>query len=177
MKLKSILKTLFIISIICGINSCKEKKNEKIKEVKVVNENKKLGLKNAVVLNLKNLEKNKKLDFIEKYRKLLINPKDASNSEKKIVRDSWMNFHEKLNNFIKKEKFEWGISDSEIPVFQRVYFGKNGKIEHYEFKVHNEFITKEKENEFENLIRKFSSNITYELKRDYKYTQCGTSHY
>ncbi len=67
MKLKSILKTLFIISIICGINSCKEKKNEKIKEVKVVNENKKLGLKNAVVLNLKNLEKNKKLDFKEKY--------------------------------------------------------------------------------------------------------------
>mgnify|MGYP006892324191 CR=1 FL=1 len=60
-----------------------------------------------------------------------------------------MNFHEKLNNFIKKEKFEWGISDSEIPVFQRVYFGKNGKIEHYEFKVHNEFITKEKENEFD----------------------------
>ena len=106
MKLKSILKTLFIISIICGINSCKEKKNEKIKEVKVVNENKKLGLKNAVVLNLKNLEKNKKLDFKEKYRKLLINPKDASNSEKKIVMDSWMNFHEKLNNFIKKEKFE-----------------------------------------------------------------------
>ncbi len=94
MKFKNTLKFMLIFSIIIGINSCKEKNmnktpyNEVEKEPKIVT-----GI-NEIAYN-----EIKKLNLDSTYTNLL-DRRNVSESEYKIVVESWSEFHKKVSQFI-----------------------------------------------------------------------------
>ena len=132
-----------------------------------------------LVLNIENAEnsirmKNLNLDSI--YPNLL-DPKNITDSEKEVVFNSWISFHDKLSDFIKEENFEWEVDDSKVKVYQKIYFTQNGEIEYYLYNIRSEIVSKEKKEEFGNLIKKFSPNVKLDMVRKGKYAQCGTNVY
>ncbi|MDB4158058.1 hypothetical protein N9609_01060 [bacterium] len=163
------LKNTFWILLIIGLVSCKqkstEKKNELVKEIKVVNANDKIAFAEFRELNLDSTYTN------------LLDPRNVTESEYKIVTESWSEFHKKVSKFIKEENFKWEVPDSTISIVNRIYFDKNGTIDYYGFKILNPSISAEKNEEFKKVLEKFSKEIKLELKRDKQYAQCGKTKY
>ena len=159
MKLKSSLWILLII----GLISCKQKTTEK--EPKVVSGTNEIAYNEIKKMNLDSTYTN------------LLNPRNVSESEYKIVAESWSEFHKNVSKFIEQEKFEWEVPDSTITILNRIYFDKNGNIDYYTFKIKNPSVSPEKIAEYEKALQKFSKEVKLDLKRNEKYAQCGKIKY
>ncbi|MDA9056462.1 hypothetical protein N9K49_01270 [Flavobacteriaceae bacterium] len=153
------LSNKILILIIIGFISCK--KTVVIKEPKVVSGNDKTAY-NAL----------KKMNLDSTYTNLL-DPRNVTADEYKLVAASWSGFHKKLSHFIKEENFKWEVPDSTITIMNRIYFDKNGTIDYYTFKIKNSSVTDEKIVEYKKVLQKFSENVKLDLKRTKNYAQCG----
>jgi len=161
-------KTLLLILIGFLLLSCKKEPSSKKDK-----QNKILVLNIGDIENFNNV-KDLKLDSI--YLNLL-NRETVTDSVRKNIFNSWSNFHDKLDDLIKKENFEWETDSLDVKVFHKVYFTKDGEIEYYLYNIKSEFVSLEKKAEFDELIKKFIPNVKFEIKRKEKYSQCGTNVY
>jgi len=118
----------------------------------------------------------KKMNLDSIYSNLL-NPRNVTESEYKVVIKSWSKFHQKVSKYIKEEKFTWEVQDSIIKISNRIYFDKNGNVEYYSFRIQNPNVTPEKRLEYEKLLLKFSEKEKVDLQRDNKFAQCGNIKY
>lgn len=170
MKLKTILKVFFILTIITGISSCKKKIEnqsdviENKKEIRVFNFDNKQQLSDYNKLNLDQTHPN------------LLNPQIAR-SDYNSVRKSWTDLHQSIAEYLAKNEFNWGVEDTSIVIVQKIYFNANGEIKDYFFNVLNENVTKEKKEQFANLITAFAKSNKIELNRDKQFAQCGKTKY
>lgn len=163
------MKNSIWILLIIGLISCKQKSTEKeteiIKEPKIVSGNNEMAYNEIKKLNLDSTYTN------------LLDPRNVSESEYKIVAESWSEFHKKVPQFIKEENFKWEVSDSTITILNRIYFDKSGTIDYYTFKIRNTSVSAEKRAEYEKVLQKFSKEVKLDLKRTEKYAQCGKIKY
>lgn len=120
-------------------------------------------------------EKAKQLKLDDAYANLL-NPQ-VSKDEFKAVYGSWSDFHKEIGEYIKQENFNWGVADSTITLVNKIYFDKEGKVEHFLFKVWNEKVSNDKKAEYQLLLNKFIENSGVNLKRDKQFAQCGKVKY
>jgi hypothetical protein len=171
MKFKNTLKFMLIFSIIIGINSCKEKNENKTQSNEVEKEPKIVNGINEIAYN-----KIKKMNLDSTYTDLL-DRRNVSESEYKIVVKSWYGFHKKVSQFIKEENFKWEVPDSTITILNRIYFDKSGTVDYYLFRIRNPSVSAEKRTEYEKLLQKFSKEVKLDLKRTEKYAQCGKIKY
>lgn len=171
MKFKNTLKLMLFFSIIIGINSCKEKNENKTQSNEVQKEPKIVNGINEIAYN-----EIKKMNLDSTYTDLL-DRKNVSESEYKIVVESWYEFHKKVSQFIKKENFKWEVPDSTITILNRIYFDKSGTIDYYLFRIRNASVSAEKQTEYQKVLQKFSEEVTLNLKRVEKYAQCGKIKY
>jgi hypothetical protein len=171
MKLKNTLKFMLFFSIIIGINSCKEKNENKTQSNEVQKEPKIVNGINEIAYN-----EIKKMNLDSTYTDLL-DRRNVSESEYKIVVESWYEFHKKVSQFIKKENFKWEVPDSTITILNRIYFDKSGTIDYYLFRIRNASVSAEKQTEYQKVLQKFSEEVTLDLKRVEKYAQCGKIKY
>lgn len=163
------IKNSIWILIVIGLISCKQKSTEKetevIKEPKIVSGNNEIAYNEIKKMNLNSTYTN------------LLDPRNVSESEYKIVVESWSEFHKKISKFIKEENFKWEVPDSTITIYNRIYFDKNGTIDYYTFKIKNPSISAEKRAEYEKVLQKFSKEVKLDLKRSEQYAQCGKTKY
>jgi hypothetical protein len=171
MKFKNTLKLMLFFSIIIGINSCKEKNENKTQSNEVQKEPKIVNGINEIAYN-----EIKKMNLDSTYTDLL-DRRNVSESEYKIVVESWYEFHKKVSQFIKKENFKWEVPDSTITILNRIYFDKSGTIDYYLFRIRNASVSAEKQTEYQKVLQKFSEEVTLNLKRVEKYAQCGKIKY
>lgn len=163
------IKNSIWILLIIGLISCKQKSAEK--ETEVIKEPKVVSGNNVIAYN-----ELKKMNLDSAYTNLL-DPRNVTESEYKIVTASWSEFHKKASQFIKEENFKWEVPDSTITILNRIYFDKNGTIDYYIFKIRNSSVSAEKRDEYEKVLQKFSKEVKLDLKRDEKYAQCGKIKY
>ena len=163
------IKNSIWILLIIGLISCKQKSTEKETEVikvpKIVSGNNEMAYNEIKKLNLDSTYTN------------LLDPRNVSESEYKIVVESWSEFHKKVSQFIKEENFKWEVPDSTITIFNRIYFDKNGTIDYYTFKIKNPSVSSEKQAEYEKVLQKFSKEVKLDLKRSEQYAHCGKTKY
>jgi len=160
------LSNRIIILLIIGFISCKQTPKEiDIKGPKVVSGNNKTAYNVLKKMNLDSTYTN------------LLDPRNVTADEYKLVAASWAKFHKNLSHFIKEEKFKWEVSDSTITIMNRIYFDKNGTIDYYTFKIKNPSVTDEKIVEYKRVLQKFSKNVKLDLNRDENYAQCGKIKY
>jgi len=163
------IKNSIWILIVIGLISCKQKSTEKetevIKEPKIVSGNNEMAYNEIKKMNLDSTYTN------------LLDPRNVSESEYKIVAESWSEFHKKVSKFIKEENFKWEVPDSTITIFNRIYFDKNGTIDYYTFKIKNPSVSAEKRAEYEKVLQKFSKEVKLDLKRSEQYALCGKTKY
>ena len=107
----------------------------------------------------------------------LLDPRNVTTDEYKIVAKSWSEFHKKISRFIKEENFKWEVPDSTITILNNIYFDKSGTIDYYTFKIKNPSVSTEKRTEYEKVLQKFSKEVRLDLNRDEKYAQCGKTKY
>lgn len=155
--------------LIIGLISCKQNSTEKeikaIKKAKVVSGNNEIAYNELKEMNLDSAYIN------------LLDPRNVTEAEIKIVAESWSEFHKNVSQFIKEENFKWEVPDSTITIQNRIYFGKNGTIDYYLFKIKNPSVSAEKRAEYEKVLQKFSEEVKLDLNRDKKYAQCGNIKY
>lgn len=163
------IKNSIWILLIIGLISCKQKSTEK--ETEVIKVPKIVSGNNEMAYN-----EIKKLNLDSTYT-ILLDPRNVSESEYKIVVESWSEFHKKVSQFIKEENFKWEVPDSTITIFNRIYFDKNGTIDYYTFKIKNPSVSSEKQAEYEKVLQKFSKEVKLDLKRSEQYAQCGKTKY
>ncbi len=166
MKLKTISKVLFIIMIITGISSCKEK-------TETANNGKEIGVFNFD--DKQELSEYDKLNLDETHPNLL-NPQ-ISKSDYDSVMKSWTDLHQRIRQYLSENEFNWGVEDSSITIVQKIYFNSSGEIENYFFNVLNKNVTKEKKERFANLISAFAKDNRIEFKKEGKFAQCGKIKY
>lgn len=163
------IKSSIWILLIIGLISCKQKSTEK--EIEIIKEPKIVSGNNEMAYN-----EIKKLNLDSTYTNLL-DPRNVSESEYKIIAKSWSEFHKKVSQFIKEENFKWEVPDSTITIFNRIYFDKNGTIDYHTFRIKNPSVSDEKQAEYEKLLQKLSKEVKLDLKRSEQYAQCGKTKY
>ncbi|OBX25369.1 hypothetical protein LX77_01457 [Gelidibacter algens] len=180
MKFKTILSTIFIVSIIFGNSGCKEKNenkakladgekietvdNEKIEIISVFNYDNPKELSEYNALNLDATHPN------------LLNPQISSSDYDSVIK-SWTELHQRIGAYLSENGFNWEVEDKTISIVHKIYFKSNGEIENYFFKVLNENVTKEKKKQFANLISEFPKDIRIEFENDGSFAQCGKTKY
>ena len=168
MKLKNALKSMLIILIIIGTYSCKEKNktqsNEIEKKAKVFNFDNKTELSQFNKLNLDETHPN------------LLNPQISKTDYNSVV-DSWKDLHQNIGKYLSDKKFTWNVKDSTITIIQKFYFNKDGKIENYFFRIKNKDVSKEKKEQFANLISDFTKSNKIGFIKDKSFAQCGKAKY
>jgi len=131
--------------------------------------------KDILIYNLKGYSEQEKSNLLElklddKYQNLL-NP-EISGENFKEVYASWKKLHVDLYRYLNKNNFEWDVNSEKIKIFNKIYFTKEGKIEFYVFKILND-VSQEKVYEYKSLVKNFSKNFQINLRRDFKFAQCG----
>jgi hypothetical protein len=170
MKLKNVLKSMLVILIIAGTYSCKEKNENKTqsdeteKKAKVFNFDNKTELSQFNKLNLDETHPN------------LLNPQISKTDYNSVVK-SWTGLHQNIGKYLSDKKFTWNAKDSTITIIQKFYFNKNGEIENYFFRIKNKEVSKEKKEQFANLISDFSKSNKIDFKKNECFAQCGKAKY
>ncbi len=170
MRIKLIFKGIFIFTIITGIYGCKEKTESK---TDIVETEKKIGVFNFD--NKQELAEYNRINLDDTHPNLL-NPQ-ISKSDYNVVMESWTDLHQRIGAYLSKNEFNWEVKDSSISIVQKIYFNPNGEIENYFFNVLNENVTKEKKEQFADLISTFAKDNRIDFKRDENYAQCGKINY
>jgi hypothetical protein len=184
MKIKTILKTLFIICFISGIISCKDKTEDKLEIVEKEKTERKtdtIEKEKSKIITVYNFDNQQELSA---YNKLnldathpnLLNP-NMSNSDYDMVMKSWTDLHQRIGAYLSENKFNWEVKDKSISIVHKIYFKSNGEIENYFFNILNENVTKEKKEQFAKLISTFAKANQIEFKKDEKFAQCGKTKY
>ncbi|QCK16698.1 hypothetical protein DCC35_19145 [Mangrovivirga cuniculi] len=145
-------------------------------KTKETNQNKTTNIK-PITFSLAEEEELKKLDSLNldsSYANLL---SPAYNSEENIkeVRRSWSKLHQDLGKYLVEQNFNWGINDSSISLFNKIYFSEDGTIDYYAFKVITPSVSDDKVDEFELLLKEFSSEVKLDLNQKKNFAQCGKS--
>ena len=160
---------LFGLVLIFGLIGCnkKSKRDEQINMTtfRVVNFDNKIAFNDMQALDLDSTYLN------------LLDPRYSDASEYEPIIKSWTDFHQKVSQFMEEESFKWEVTDSTISIVNRIYFDKNGNIEHYFFRVLTPSITTKKRAEFEKVLQKFSKNTKIDLSRESPFAQCGKTKY
>ncbi|HLV13749.1 MAG TPA: hypothetical protein VKY41_01115 [Xanthomarina sp.] len=163
-----VINSMWILLII-GLISCKQNSTEKvtedIKEPKIVSANNEMAYNEIKKLNLDSTYTN------------LLDPRNVSEPEYKMVMKSWSEFHKNISQFLIDENFKWEVPDSTITIFNRIYFDKNGTIDYFTFKIKTPSVSDEKQTEYEKILLKFSKQVKLNLKRPEQYAQCGKTKY
>lgn len=170
MKSKTILKIIISFVILVSINSCTS--NEK-KELKNTSNSKEISVFNYD--DSEQLAAYNKLNLDETHANLL-NPQ-ISKDDFSTVRTSWIDLHQKIGKHLSENNFHWGVKDSTITIVQKIYFNPKGDIENYFFNVLNDNVSKEKKEQFADLILTFAKNNQIGIKRDENFAQCGKTRY
>ena len=84
------------------------------------------------------------------------------------VMTCWKVFLDNIAKTFNEKNFIW---PRETKVFVRCYFNENGNIAYFFYNVKDTTFTRYQE--FENVLRDFSTNYNFGLKCDKKYVQCG----
>ena len=186
MRFKNVLKSLLIILITIGINSCKQKIENKTESNKTQKE---IGVFNFD--NETNLSKNDSITFdlhnkedLKKYRALnldenhpnLLDP-EISLGNFESVKQSWINLHKGIDTYLTANNFDWEIENSSISIFHKIYFHPDGKIKYYFFNIRNTAVTPTKRIEYAKLISDFAKANWIEFSSSHQFAQCGKTRY
>ncbi|CAL2102713.1 conserved protein of unknown function [Tenacibaculum sp. 190130A14a] len=136
---------------------------------------KKVSHEDVLVVNLKEETSKEKEVFLkldlDKNHQNLLNPAVSKDSLKSVYQ-SWVKLHTDLNVFLGEKKFNWGLEKTQIKLFNKIYFNKEGRIKTYAFRVYDS-ISKEKADEFKKLIKDFAQEVKIKIKRENAFAQCG----
>ena len=167
---KTILPRIVAFCLLAVIAGCKEKAATK---TEVVDKQETIGVFNFD--NKEEFSEYMSLNLDESHPNLL-NP-EISKSDYKSVIESWTGLHQRIGAFLEENKFTWGVPDDAIRIVHKIYFGRNGRIENYFFRIANEEVSKEKKEEFANLIAAFARTHRMDLQMDHSFAQCGKTKY
>lgn len=171
---KTIIQTFLVITVIIGINSCKQKTEDKVEDkAELFSETKEVATFNFD--NKKELSKYRELE-LDRTHPNLLNP-EISKTEYKLVRESWTDLHQRIGTYLSERDFNWEIGDPSVDIVHKIYFNPNGEIENYFFNVLNENVSQQKKEEFANLISEFAKNHRIGLNKDERFAQCGKTKY
>ncbi|SDB31472.1 hypothetical protein SAMN03097699_0654 [Flavobacteriaceae bacterium MAR_2010_188] len=170
MKLKLIFKELFILIALIGISSCKQDAKKKTDSIE---KTRSIGIYNFD--NKQELIEYNKMNLGESHPNLL-NPQ-ISKTDYDSVMESWTDLHQQIGNYLSENKFTWEVEDETITIVHKIYFEPNGEIENYFFNVLNQTVTKEKKEQFADLISDFAETNRIDFKRDKSFAQCGKTKY
>ena len=170
MKLKTLIKALFIFTIIAGTSNCKNN-----------TENKKVDYKKEKLVGTFNYDNKQELT---EYRELnldethpnLLNPQISTSDYNSVIK-SWKDLHQRIGNHLSNKKFTWEVEDSYINIVQKIYFKPNGEIKYIFFNVLNPNVTQEKKEQFAKLISDFANTNRIDFKLDKSFAQCGKIKY
>lgn len=172
MNFKTILKTIVIGSLILGIISCGDKKDDK-EEITQNKKNEKITVFNFD--NKQQLAEYNKLNLDENHPNLL-NPEISKSDLNKVIK-SWTDLHQRIGKTMAEQGFKWDVEDSSITIVHKIYFNSNSEIESYFFNVLNDNVSNQKKEEFAELISNFAVNNKIEYKSEGKFAQCGKTKY
>lgn len=167
---KTTLTWITLFCLIFGITGCREKAKtnpetvENPKTIVVFNFDDKEELAEYMSLNLDETHPN------------LLNPQ-ISKSDYRSVIESWTGLHQRIGTFLAENNFTWGTRDDTIRIVQKIYFEPNGRIKTYFFNVANKNVTKEKKEQFANLIAAFAKTNRIDYQMDQSFAQCGKTEY
>ncbi|CAM1345071.1 hypothetical protein [Tenacibaculum amylolyticum] len=121
-------------------------------------------------------EKFKKLDLDATYQNLL-NPDFSTKEQYTEVVNSWRGFHEKVNTILQTNKFSWEVAKPTITVVNKIYFDKNGNIDHFLVNIKNPDISDEVKESYRKLLAENIDKLSINLKRKEQFAQCGKVKY
>lgn len=170
MKLKAYYSKLLIVLAIIATQGCKEKvanKTETVEKAKLI------GVFDFD--NKEELSAYTKLN-LDKTHPNLLNPQISKSDYNSVVK-SWTDLHQRIGGFLSENNFDWGVKDSTITIVQKIYFKPNGEIKNYFFNILNKNLTKEKREQFSNLITNFAKQHSIKFQSDESFAQCGKTKY
>jgi hypothetical protein len=101
----------------------------------------------------------------------MLDPSTAKESHKEALK-SWTDIHYGLNEFLKKEQFDWGVKSERIKIFNKIYFQKDGHVKYYVYGIHTD-VPAESKAAFGKLAQQFFTTEKISLTRDVDFAQCG----
>jgi len=101
----------------------------------------------------------------------MLDPNIAKESHEEALK-SWSDIHYGLNDFLKKEKFDWGIKSERIKIFNKIYFQKDGQMKYYVYGIYAD-VSPERKVAFGKLAQQFFAKEKISLTRDADFAQCG----
>ena len=113
---------------------------------------------------------------LDKTHANLLNPQVSKDSINEVVAE-WTKYHQSLGAHLAQNNFEWGVQDSLVKVFHKIYFTEGGQVKHHFFNVFNQDMSAEKKDEFSKQIKAFDENVKLDLNRQSPFAQCGKASY
>ena len=150
----------FILLIVLGVYSCKTNETNDVLNLAIDDQ----------------YQQYEDLKLSEAYVDLM-DPRNSDKADPEKVYASWSNFHQQIGNILAKENFSWGTDEPIIRMQNKVYFNKEGKVEHYAFFIGTSSVTEEKQKEFGEIVQKHLSEIKINLERKEQFAQCGRISY
>ena len=86
----------------------------------------------------------------------------------------WLAFNKQLADLVKSNNFDWGIEDSSVIIWNRVYCDGNGNIEYYLYNISDTTVLVERKIAFGEFIKTQLPYLKYNVQKDEKYAQCGS---
>jgi hypothetical protein len=127
----------------------------------------------VIVFNL--ADDNAKKEFgalkLDETHQNMLNPTFSKESHE-VAMKSWSDIHYGLNDFLKKEQFDWGIDSERIKIFNKIYFQKDGQVKYYVYGIQTD-VSAEKKEAFGKLAQQFFAQEKISLTRDADFAQCG----
>lgn len=121
-------------------------------------------------------EKFKKLGLDETHQNLL-NPNFSTKEQYIQVIDSWRSFHEKVNEILQSNKFSWGVAKLSVTVVNKIYFDKNGNVNHFLVNITDPDVSDKVKEHYRKLLADNLDKLSINLKREEQFAQCGKVKY
>lgn len=172
---KIILAGFLSSMVFVGCNTSIEKKENNTKEIqktKPSNESTTADSK-VIVFSLANDEDKKKfgaLKLDETHENML--DRNAAKESFDVAMDSWVDIHTRLNTHLMNEKFDWGIKDERIKIFNKIYFKADGQVKYYVYRIYAN-VEPDKIAAYGKIANDFFTNQKIKLVRDVDFAQCG----
>ncbi|SNR14819.1 hypothetical protein [Tenacibaculum jejuense] len=123
-----------------------------------------------------NFEKFKNQELDKSYKNLL-NPNNTTEEEYKAIINSWKEYHTKVSSILQENNFSWGVKDPSVTIFNKIYFNKEGKVNHILVNVKNEKVSNEVKSAYVTLLKNHINELSINLKRGNQFAQCGKIKY
>lgn len=119
-----------------------------------------------------NRESFAKMNLDSVYINLLGSESNEAEGDTLYIR--WLAFNKHLAELVESNKFEWGIEDSSVVIWNRVYCDGNGNIEYYLYNITDTTVLEERIIAFGEFMKIQLPYLKYDVQRDEKYAQCGS---